>query len=737
MIRVPVLAFSGLFPLLLFAQTSRRATTPAPRPKPTTTIASQKPDAAAAAYKFEIIASTDKAIKSQMPKYFRYCDINDKGDVVFSTTLETPKQAFTMPDLQGLSVADMIRKKIRVTPPTVPNAVAIVSPDHFTQTGARIDDVTLNELGRPYINNNGSVAFAARYKRGECVLCWKTGIVLNNRLVVEDGSVDNQNVGLNAELALSEPNFTGPEQLIHLDNNDNVVLAGGKFILKNNHIVAELPAAIRAIGANHSGLVKYLIRVDKEHLKVCGIDGACETLQNREGLGTYPSRLFITADGTPVVGYVPLGMIRMNEHGIGLTIGIGRQLDLLHRNPGRQTPVIKDKFRELYRLVGADVSSQAPPTILDAAINDNGQIAFVLAYPKLTPNRSVYSSLEMGYAVIRATPAAMKAPPPCNGRFEKMLLETAQLQGLADALEKDDRLFANAVIEILLTGNRSPFAGVALDVTEADIPALFADVSGLAQTRAKMIATLRAKARFRESIAATGTLREPGRVPMTPGITNDVLDYFCSLDSQKMTKDSWTALWKAGYVDYDLYRTVQAEMWLRDAAQLIGEVSGVFSDAAMLVEAGFWSATKKEISIGAARLATYAAERGVLKAIGTRALPGALGATTVRARIVLGNLGELGRLGKFRDETGYVGLANKLKAARFDVPEPVWRSWTALQQEAANIRFLDWAMTQRLEIVLAQRVETIETVTGAFRIELEYLRSKGYKLSEDCLKMIK
>lgn len=53
------------------------------------------------------------------------------------------------------------------------------------------------------------------------------------------------------------------------------------------------------------------------------------------------------------------------------------------------------------------------------------------------------------------------------------------------------------------------------------------------------------------------------------------------------------------------------------------------------------------------------------------------------------------------------------------------------------MRFLDRAILRGDEFFLSNKVADISKVTGAFRQEIEYLISKGYRLSADGLRMIK
>ena len=91
-------------------------------------------------------------------------------------------------------------------------------------------------------------------------------------------------------------------------------------------------------------------------------------------------------------------------------------------------------------------------------------------------------------------------------------------------------------------------------------------------------------------------------------------------------------------------------------------------------------------------------------------------------------------LGKFPD---YVNLAEDLGANSFNMPGEIWGKMTKAEQWAANKRFLEEVILRGDEILLSNPVKNLNEVTGSFRKELEYLMSKGFRLSEDGSRMIK
>jgi hypothetical protein len=91
-------------------------------------------------------------------------------------------------------------------------------------------------------------------------------------------------------------------------------------------------------------------------------------------------------------------------------------------------------------------------------------------------------------------------------------------------------------------------------------------------------------------------------------------------------------------------------------------------------------------------------------------------------------------LGKFPD---YLKLADELGANSFNIPDELWGKMTKAEQWAANQKFLEEALLRGDEILLSNPVKNLSSVTGTFRKELEYLMSKGYRLSKDGSRMMR
>jgi hypothetical protein len=60
----------------------------------------------------------------------------------------------------------------------------------------------------------------------------------------------------------------------------------------------------------------------------------------------------------------------------------------------------------------------------------------------------------------------------------------------------------------------------------------------------------------------------------------------------------------------------------------------------------------------------------------------------------------------------------------------------AEQQWAANRKALDRALTKGDKIILSNPIN-VQTNTGVFKREIEYLKQKGYEVSPDGLEMIR
>lgn len=160
---------------------------------------------------------------------------------------------------------------------------------------------------------------------------------------------------------------------------------------------------------------------------------------------------------------------------------------------------------------------------------------------------------------------------------------------------------------------------------------------------------------------------------------------------------------------HDEYLVWSQEAHLRAAGvRLAGEIA----EAAALVIYGFYTVDEVGALIATFRLLTLWRFQRVFKL-----------AHGVKEGIVIGKY------------PAYVQTAKKLKLKCFDVGK-LWDSLTKEEQWKLNKAFLDAAAERGDSIVLASKL--IEAKAGSyFRKEIDYLISKGYKVSDDGATMVK
>jgi hypothetical protein len=349
---------------------------------------SVSPNLGKTAYNFEVIATVDGYTPT-----IRGSDINDNGDIAYRVQ-ESGKDQFS-----------------------------IVTPKGRIRVGQQLDNVTLLALGKPYINNNGSVAFSARYGRptANCPQCVVDGVFLNGKIVVETNStIDGLRIS-RLYPAVTDQGLAGTEPQLVLDDQDNVFVgadaspplgSGPYLLLKNKQIIARSTKPIVTFGANSGGMVKYLTNGRTSTLfDLCDPGGNCADFPSHNGMGTFASHLFIPGNGPPVVGYLPLLIRDMNENGVGVQIGFGKELSLQQGDTAALIRVV-DGFGKLLRLTKS--SNQGAPSIQDASINNRGQIAFIFYHqktewkitdkPSTNPTQILLGPIH-SYSIIRATPA--------------------------------------------------------------------------------------------------------------------------------------------------------------------------------------------------------------------------------------------------------------------------------------------------------------------------------------------
>ena len=83
----------------------------------------------------------------------------------------------------------------------------------------------------------------------------------------------------------------------------------------------------------------------------------------------------------------------------------------------------------------------------------------------------------------------------------------------------------------------------------------------------------------------------------------------------------------------------------------------------------------------------------------------------------------------------YTELAEQLGARRFNIPTSVWKKMSEAERWAANTKFLDRMIARGDDVILATRADLAKP-GSYFERELEYLLTKGFKISEDGLRLI-
>ena len=90
-------------------------------------------------------------------------------------------------------------------------------------------------------------------------------------------------------------------------------------------------------------------------------------------------------------------------------------------------------------------------------------------------------------------------------------------------------------------------------------------------------------------------------------------------------------------------------------------------------------------------------------------------------------------LGSYPD---YVKLSDELGARRFDVPTEIWKNkMNAAQRWDANRKLLDRMISKGDKVILSNPASSAKPDTSFFR-EIEYLKSQGYRVSNDGLRML-
>jgi RHS repeat-associated protein len=85
----------------------------------------------------------------------------------------------------------------------------------------------------------------------------------------------------------------------------------------------------------------------------------------------------------------------------------------------------------------------------------------------------------------------------------------------------------------------------------------------------------------------------------------------------------------------------------------------------------------------------------------------------------------------------YEKVGSELGAKVFKIPTHIWDTLTRAEKWAANQKFLDRAIRNGDEIILAEPVQDISKIDGMYRRELDYLIEKGFRLSADGTRMVR
>jgi hypothetical protein len=88
-------------------------------------------------------------------------------------------------------------------------------------------------------------------------------------------------------------------------------------------------------------------------------------------------------------------------------------------------------------------------------------------------------------------------------------------------------------------------------------------------------------------------------------------------------------------------------------------------------------------------------------------------------------------LGKFPN---YTWVASQIGGSKFQMAALAWKSSSSTERTVANFKAIDRAVASGKRIILASDPNK---ATGAYKKEIDYLKSKGYRISGDGLEMIK
>jgi hypothetical protein len=293
--------------------------------------------------------------------------------------------------------------------------------------------------------------------------------------------------------------------------------------------------------------------------------------------------------------------------------------------------------------------------------------------------------------------------PRCISRFESMKREANTLNQLADTLARNNQAYRETGVELILQGFNSPLAALILD-SEDDIANMFSDAAAARRSRNAVVQAIRDKAAIRSLIATVGSTRDYSN----SGITSESsIEYFCTLNPEKMSYESWEGLRRAGYIDQELYQSTLRTMWLRDAAEFVSYASG-------LINPGLWAAKSTLPKLGA--VALRGTQVGAVKTMARGAAPAIAERATYLARFGADDLvygpGANGALRAFQKERGGLLFQDVVKE---HLGETVTQASVRLLQSAARSkRQVHWDLTNMDDIanVLARKGPMAEKITS-------------------------
>ena len=292
-----------------------------------------------------------------------------------------------------------------------------------------------------------------------------------------------------------------------------------------------------------------------------------------------------------------------------------------------------------------------------------------------------------------------------------MNAEADSLRRLATLLQRDNHAFKEATVEVMLQGFNSPLAGLIAN-SEDDLVQMFASASSANQSRSQIVQSIREKADVRSFIATVGMTKDYSNGGYS---SQSSIEYFCTLDPAKMTSDSWEGLWRAGYIDYELYSSTLRTMWLYDASQAIAVVSSLY-----LPE--LWAVRGALPRIG--QLLLRSTQVGAAKSLAKGVAPAVIGPASYLKfgpyDLVYGPKA-LGALRAFQAERGGLLIEDVVSRNIYDGVGIRELTLIILKQAAKSRQQVHWDLTHMDDIanLLARKGKYADAITS---LELRFIR---------------